>query len=256
MSTKSYADGIAFKDNSSTITGGHGFTGGSDRDDSVTPFTKGYFFAFFAFPGTIFNGTMDATAAKSYLLNAAVDFQPHADRQLQTIEDKSVGGATANFVVGQTTTQDFSLTFKEFASGAIVRINSKWNSFIDPYLGGSTVADKMAPSEYKGALMVIQTKPIARVNKTDWKETDIIKVFLYEGVFPLNDPSSAFANGIESSERVQLAINYKFDGFPLNELNPEILAQALEVLQSYDIYGATQDMYAKLSTSTKIKTGL
>lgn len=257
MSTqKSYADGIVFRDKTENLSGGHGFTGGSDRDDSVTPFTKGYFFAFFALPGTIFNVSMNATNARSYLLNSAIDFQPHSDRQLQTIEDKAVGGATANFITGQQTTQDFSLTFKEFAAGPIIRINSKWHGFVDPYTGGSQMANTMAPSEYKGSVMVIQTKPIARINKADWKETDIIKVFLYDGVFPLNDPSSAFSNGVESSERVQLAINYKFDGQPLNEMDPQTLATALEVLRNQDIYGATKDIYTKLSTSTKIQVGI
>lgn len=259
MSTSTYAsysDGIAFKSNTTKLTGGHGFTGGSERDDAVTPFTKGYFFAFFAFPGLIFNSSLNAADARGYLLNSAVDFQPHGDRQLQTIEDKAIGGATANFIVGQTTTQDFSITFKEYANGPIVRINSKWNSFIDPYVGGSTKADNMAPKEYKGSVMIIQTKPIARVNKADWKLNDIIKVYLYEGIFPLNDPSSAFGNGVEQTERVQLPINYKFDGQPLTELDPEVLAQALDVLQSYDIYSATAGMYTALSTATKIKSGL
>lgn len=252
----SYADGIAFKDKTSKLIGGHGFMGGSERDDSVTPFTKGYFFAFFAFPGTIFNGTINAATARGYLLNSAVDFQPHGDRQLQTIEDKAIGGATANFIVGQTTTQDMSITFKEYANGPIVRINSKWHSVIDPYVGGSTIAVDMAPKEYKGSVMIIQTKPIARVNKADWKANDIIKVYLYEGVFPLNDPSSAFGNGVEQTERVQLPINYKFDGQPLTEMDSDVLAQALEVLQSYDIYGETAGLYTALSTAGKIKSGL
>ena len=252
----SYADGISFKGNSENLTGGHGFMGGSERDGSVTPFTKGYFFAFFAFPGTIFNRTMNAATARSYLLNSAIDFSPHGARQLQTIEDKAIGGATANFVVGQTTTQDMSITFKEYANGPVVRINSRWNGIIDPYLGGSTIAETMAPKEYKGSVMIIQTKPIARVNKADWKETDIIKVYLYEGIFPINDPSDAFSNGVDQTDRVTLPINYKFDGQPLTELDPSVLAQALEVLQSYDIYGETAGLYSQLSTASKIKSGI
>lgn len=252
----SYSDGIGFKPNSGTLQGGHGFTGGSTRDDSVTPFTKGYFFAFFALPGTVFDANLTAANARGYLLNSAVDFSPHGDRQLQTIEDKAIGGATSNFIVGQQTTQDFSLTFKEYANGPVVRINTKWHSYVDPFTGGSTKAKSFAPNEYKGSVMVIQTKPIARVNKADWKADDIIKVFLYDGVFPLNDPSSAFGNGVEQTERVQLPINYKFDGQPLTELDNSVLSQALEVLQSYDIYGATAGLYSALSTASKIKTGI
>ena len=258
MSTiyNSFSDGITLKANSGQLIGGHGFMGGSTRDDSVTPFTKGYFFAFFALPGTIFDAKLTASAAKGYLLNSAVDFQPHGDRQLQIIEDKAIGGATANFIVGQQTTQDFSVTYKEYANGPLVRINSKWHSYVDPHTGGSTIARSFAPNEYKGSVMIIQTKPIARVQKADWKESDIIKVFLYDGVFPLNDPSSAFGNSVESSERVQLAITYKFDGQPLTELDPSVLAQALDVLQTQDIYGATAGLYSALSTATRIKTGI
>ena len=258
MSTiyNSYADGITFKSNSEKLTGGHGFMGGSERDGSVTPLTKGYFFAFFAFPGTLFNRSMSAADARSYLLNSAIDFSPHGARQLQTIEDTSVGNNKANFIVGHTTTQDFSLTFKEYANGPIFRINSKWHGVIDPFLGGSTIANTMAPKEYKGSVMIIQTKPIARVNKADWKESDINKVYLYEGVFPVNDPSDAFSNGVEQTDRVTLPINYKFDGQPLTELDPAVVAQALEVLQSYDIYSPTAGMYSQLSTASKIKSGI
>ena len=107
-----------------------------------------------------------------------------------------------------------------------------------------------------GSCMIIQTKPIARVNKADWKANDIIKVYLYEGIFPLNDPSSVFGNGIEQTERVQLAINYKFDGQPLTEMDNDVLNQALEVLQSYDIYGETAGLYSALSTASKIQSGI
>lgn len=254
--TTSYSDGIGFRTGSKKLDGGHGFMGGSNRDDAVTPMSKGYFFAFFAFPGTIFDSTMNAADAKQYLLNAAVDFQPHADRQLQIMEDKAVGGATANFIVGQTTTQDFSITFKEFAAAPIYRVHAKWTSYIDPYLGASTVAENFAPSEYKGSVMIIQTKPIANINKADWKEEDIIKVYLYDGVFPVNDPSSPFANGIEQVDRVQIPMQYKFDGQPLTETNAYTLSQAVEVLRSADIYSATQDIYNKLSVAGKIQSGI
>lgn len=257
MSTStSYSDGIGFRTGSSKLDGGHGFTGGSSRDGAVTPMTKGYFFVFFAFPGMIFDASMSAADAKQYLLNAAVDFQPHADRQLQILEDKAVGGATSNFIVGQTTTTDFSLTFKEFASAPIYRVHAKWTSYIDPFLGASTIADIFAPSEYKGSVMVIQTKPVARVNKDDWKLTDIIKVDLYDGVFPLPDPSSPFNNGVEQMEKVSIPVQYKFDGQPLTEVDADTLNQALEVLQNADIYKMTNEIYTKLSVSGKILSGI
>lgn len=252
----SYSDGIKFRDNTSIPGGGNGFMGGSERDDSVTPMSKGYFFAFFALPGFIFKEGMPASNVKSYLLNLAVDFQPHADRQLQTIEDKGIGNTVSNFIVGQTTTQDFSLTYKETASSPVGRVHAKWTSYIDPYLGASTIADTFAPSEYKGSVMVIQTKPIARLTKDSWKASDITKVYLYEGVFPLPDPSSPFSNGVEQSDRVQVPVQYKFDGQPLTELNANVLKQAIEVLNNQDIYNSTNDIYTALSTAGKIKSGI
>ena len=129
-------------------------------------------------------------------------------------------------------------------------------SYINPYLGGSTVADVFAPSEYKGAVMVIQTKPVARVNKEDWKITDIIKVDLYDGVFPLPDPSSPFNNGVEQMEKVSIPVQYKFDGQPLTEVDSDTLNQALEVLQNADIYKMTNEIYSKLSVSGKILSGI
>ena len=251
-----YTDGITFRTNTSIPSGGNGYDGGSERDESATPFTKGYFFVFFALPGTLFNSTMSANDAKQYLLNSAIDFQPHADRQLQTVEVKGIGNTTANFIVGQQTTQDFSLTFKEYATSPICKIHKKWTSYINPFLGGSTVADVFAPSEYNGSVMVIQTKPVARVNKDDWKLTDIIKVDLYDGVFPLPDPSSPFNNGVEQMEKVSIPVQYKFDGQPLTEVDADTLNQALEVLQNADIYKMTNEIYTKLSVSGKILSGI
>ena len=136
------------------------------------------------------------------------------------------------------------------------KIHKKWTSYINPYLGGSTVADVFAPSEYKGAVMVIQTKPVARVNKEDWKITDIIKVDLYDGVFPLPDPSSPFNNGVEQMEKVSIPVQYKFDGQPLTEVDSDTLNQALEVLQNADIYKMTNEIYSTLSVSGKILSSI
>lgn len=252
----SYSDGIKFRTNSAVPIGGNGYNGGSERDGSVTPFTKGYYFVFYALPSTIFNSTMNANDAKQYILNSVIDFQPHADRQLTTIEDKGIGNTVSNFIVGQQTTQDFSLTLKEYADSPICKIYSKWTSIIDPYLGGSTIAEMMAPNEYKGSVMVIQTRPVARVNKQDWTITDIIKVFLYDGVFPIPDPSSPFGNGVEQTERVTIPVQHKFDGQPLTDNDENTLNQALEVLQNSDIYTLTNELYTKLSVSSKIVTGI
>ena len=104
--------------------------------------------------------------------------------------------------------------------------------------------------------MVIQTKPVARVNKEDWKITDIIKVDLYDGVFPLPDPSSPFNNGVEQMEKVSIPVQYKFDGQPLTEVDSDTLNQALEVLQNADIYKMTNEIYSTLSVSGKILSSI
>ncbi len=86
--------------------------------------------------------------------------------------------------------------------------------------------------------------------------TDIIKVDLYDGVFPLPDPSSPFNNGVEQMEKVSIPVQYKFDGQPLTEVDSDTLNQALEVLQNADIYKMTNEIYSKLSVSGKILSGI
>lgn len=248
-----YIDGIGLKQGIGKPQGGNGYFGGSSQDDSATPATKGFFFVFFALPGHIFKGALPSADAQQYLLNAAIDWTPPGDRQLNTVEDKSIGGNVSNHITGHQTSNEFSITYKEFASGSLVRIHRKWSAYIDPYLGGSTIADTFAPNEYKGKMMVIQTKPITRVNKEQWKESDIIKVDLFDGVFCTQDPLAPFGNGVEQNERINIPAQYKFDGQPLNESVEGVMEQALDVLRSKDIYEQTAKLYEELSVSSSIK---
>lgn len=241
-----YTDGITLDSANKNI---QMFSGGSTKGEESSPFTKGFFFVFFTLPPKIFNTSMDPNIAAQVLRNLCKNFQPPADRQLNFVEDKSIGNNTSKYLVGHTTTNEFTLTLKEKAKSPACRVVAKWAGYIDPLLGASVVADTFGPDEYKGACIVIQTKPVARLNKTDWKKSDIIKVHQFEGVVPNIDPMSMFGNDIETNtEKVEIPVPFSFDGSPLTELVPEVLDNALELLRNQDlIYKQTMDFYSQIA---------
>jgi hypothetical protein len=231
----------------------NGYLGGANRTSSDHPFLKGYFYVFFSLPSTLFKGgegSIEATTARDYMLVSAEDFTPPGDRQLNTGDIQGQGGVDSSFLIGQTIAREFSIQYKDYWGAPIFRIHKLWSSYIDPYLGASTVADTFGADEYKGTCMVIQTKPIAgdqRKDASDWKDSDIIKIDYFDGVQTLTDLKSAYGSNITDNTFVKPVVQYKFDGFPLDETNGDVRASALAALKMEDRFKHTQTLYSELS---------
>ena len=233
------------------------YQGGTDKSSSDHPFIKGYFYVFFGLPGTLFNDdTISATAAREFLLVSAESYTPPGDRQINLQDVQGQGGVDASFITGQTISREFSIQYKDYWGAPIFRIHRTWTNYINPYLGTSVVASNFSANEYKGACMVIQTKPVARAIEADgaedWKETDIIKVDYFDGVQPMTDLKSAYDSNITDNSFVKPTVQYKFDGFPLDETNSDVLSKATAVLNNANIFTGIESLYTKLATESNM----
>jgi len=250
-----FIDKIGFiKEGGGTGSDGTGYLGGSARTSADHPFVKGYFYVFFGLPSNIFGSNSEITRekAKKFLLVSAEAYTPPGDRQINVQDIQGQGGVDASFITGQTISREFSIQYKDYWGAPIFRIHKQWTNFINPYLGASTMAQDFSSNEYKGACMIIQTKPIVRKSgevTAEWKESDIIKVDYFDGVQPVTDLKSVYDANITDNSFVKPTVQYKFDGFPLDETNAKVLAKAKVILDGAELFSDTQEIYNKFLQS-------
>ena len=223
------------------------YSGGRDSTAGDHPFIKGYFYVFFGLPETLFDE--QATQAEKFLLVSSEAYTPPGDRQLNIQDVQGQGGVDASYLTGQTISREFSIQYKDYWGAPIFRIHRMWTNYINPYLGvvdqGENI--KFQSSEYKGVCMVIQTKP---VKKETYTTDDIIKVDLFDGVQPMTDLKSIYDANITDNSFVKPSVQYKFDGFPLDETSDDVVVKALALLNSSDkLFAKTEDIYSKLVSS-------
>lgn len=229
------------------------YLGGDNRGVSSHPFVKGYFYVFFGFPPALFPlGTIAADEsgisnqnAVIYTLSAAEGFTPPGDRQLKTEDVMGMGGVDSSFITGQTIDRNFSIQYRDYWGAPIFRIHRQWTQYLNPYTGGVTVNNaQFMAAEYKGTCMVIQTKPVTKMDPNEWSKQDIIKVDYFDGVFPTTDLKTAYDSNITDNTIARPTVQYRFDGFPLDETDENVLSKAVEVLRSVD--------YTKFNSSPSI----
>ena len=233
-----------------------GYLGGSARD-SDHPYIKGYFYVFFGLPSSLFDGQGEAKQAQDYLLVSAESYTPPSDRTINLQDIRGQGGVDSSFITGQTISREFSIQYKDFWDAPIFRIHRKWTSYINPYLGASTVASNFTSKEYKGVCMVIQTKPVVRKsgkssNNAAWAPTDIIKVDYFDGVQPMTDLKSAYDANIADNSFVKPTVQYKFDGFPLDETTKDVLNKATDIMNSAETFTKTTKLYDNFAAGNSI----
>jgi hypothetical protein len=231
------------------------YLGGHNRGVDSHPYIKGYFYVFFGFPPTLFSDGGDSSSntgitsnkALIYLLSAAESFTPPGDRQLKIEEIQGMGGVDSSFVSGQTIDRNFSIQYRDYWGAPIFRIHRQWTQYFNPYFGGAAYAPNIAymAREYKGTCMLIQTKPVTKLDSQDWSPEDIVKIFYFDGVVPTTDLSSVYDSNITDNSVVRPTVQYRFDGFPLDETNDEVLSKALTVLKTvrYDTKNASPAIY-------------
>lgn len=233
------------------------YLGGANRAEDSHPFVKGYFYVFFGFPSNLFStggnaaGNITTNQALIYTLSAAEGFTPPGDRQLKTEDIMGMGGVDSSFITGQTIDRNFSIQYRDYWGAPIFRVHRQWTQYLNPYFGGVTglgASSAFAPKDYKGTCMIIQTKPVTKLDSSEWTLEDIIKVDYFDGVFPTTDLKSAYDSNITDNSVARPTVQYRYDGFPLDETNPDVVLKALSVLQTvrYDALNSSPGIYEDL----------
>jgi len=226
--------------NVSTVNSSNRYLGGSDK--TVHPYVKGYFYVFFEFPPIVAKkvGEANANVGGKILLSLCEGFTPPGDRQLKTETVTGMGGLDADFVTGQTLDRSFSLMYRELWGNPIFVYHRAWTGIIDPYLGLNNSGLKYIPKNYKGRVLVVQTKPNI-VNSAGGGDSggesnvkdNIIKVNLFDGVVPITDLSSVYDSNINDNSIARPTISYRFDGKDYDETYEGVLDTAVAVLSSH-----------------------
>ncbi len=232
------------------------YLGGFNRGVDSHPYVKGYFYVFFGFPFHLFNkDSIEKNDALVYSLSAAEGYTPPGDRQIKSEDVMGMGGVDASFITGQTIDRNFSIQYRDYWGAPIFRIHRQWTQYLNPYYGGVTeeggganLSPLFMSQEYKGTCMVVQTKPITKSSGAMWDKSDIIKVDFFDGVFPVTDLKSAYDANITDNSIAKPTVQYRYDGFPLDETNEFVMDKALEVLSSvnYDSANASPAIYQEL----------
>ncbi len=104
--------------------------------------------------------------------------------------------------------------------------------------------------------MVIQTKPVtARGDgNKEFKDSDIIKVDLFDGVQPLTDLKTAYDASITDNSFVKPTVQYKFDGYPLDETIEGITEKAVTLLNGKAKFSRVQTAYTELIENSVLPT--
>jgi hypothetical protein len=240
--------------NTATSSYTNRYTGGSDLAANANPFIKGYFYILFELPDLFSTGNTDTDSKNNLqklLLSSAESYTPPGDRQIKTEDIQGMGGLDSSFITGQTIDRNFSIQYKEFWGAPLFRIHRKWTSIINPYAGGLVKGEyndiTFEANSYKGKLWVIQTKPVVGTSDANFKESDIIKVDYFDGVFPRTDLKSIYDSNITDNSIVRPNVQYSFDGFPLDETNDQVLAAAVIKLNSALVGATTSNSYQVFS---------
>jgi len=211
---------------------------------NIHPYVKGYFYVFFKFPKIVTERTKaDNNKLSNIMLALCESYTPSGDRQIKYEDVIGMGDISSSFVTGQTIDRNFSLMYREIWGSPILAVHRAWTSIIDPLYGGyvkykdENLKTEFIPSDYKGKVLVIQTKPIALYSDEFTEETDltdhIIKVDLYTGVFPLTDLSSMYDSNITDNSIVRPTVQYRFDGTKYDEtLDPNLKKTASDILKN------------------------
>ena len=215
--------------------------GGQFRENQ--PYISGYFQTLFSLPKIITEGTdkaFDPTTALKWLHSTVEGFTPHT-QTINKVDVVGQGQIGSSFVGSVTTTREFTLTFREYQDMPILNIVRAWAGVIDPFTGLSPLSgERFKPSEYKGAVCVIQTRPSQAKDKTAIVEGDIEELYVYQGVFPTTIPvDTAGASDITGNDTVQLSVTFSFDGAPLTsaDLKKKDVAAWFKEFESHGTFG-------------------
>lgn len=185
--------------------------GGSFRNNH--PYISGYFHAVFSLPDVLFSNVKDAST--KWLNTTCESFTPPSET-INYAELTGLGQVKSRFYTSRSVSNDITLAFREYQNMPIMNILGMWVSFIDPFIGASSFkGNKFIPSNYKGSLYVMQTKPVGAFPNAHLTEEDIEEAWVFDGVWPTALPYDSFNSDLTTSDAVQLSVNFSYDCYPM-----------------------------------------
>lgn len=142
------------------------------------------------------------------------------DATLNTTEVVTGFAGTNRLSIPTTIDIDTSLTitYNELSGTPMTKFHQRWISAIRDYASGVSDIANYGINNYTGELLYITTKPVHYKSQGSFgsetnsvpNEQMIETAHLFTHVFPINDKQSNFSMNIESSDKIELDITYKF----------------------------------------------
>jgi len=241
------------------------YHGGHRRDNH--PYISGYWYFLIQPPERLFNDTNKSLTALdrsvTWLHSTAESFTPPG-KTLNFVDIPGMGGMASSFVSGQTLTNTFTVTFREYQELPIFTIIQNWTSVIDPNTGVSPLSgDEFVPSSYKGAAFVALCKPTvnsrAASNSYDGASTplqsaDIEQIFYFDGVWPENTPLDFLDSDISTNDTKTVSVNFSFDGAPLMKDSDGVVTEFLKLMKTRHIHDTYTDMVNNTPSALSLGT--
>jgi len=204
------------------------------------PYISGYFQIIVGLPSILFtniSGSINNTVpASKWLHTTCESFTPHT-QTTNKVDVQGFGQLSSSYITSVTTGREISFTFREYQALPILGIIKQWSSVIDPFTGVSSLNDnQFFPLNYKGWIVVVQTKP-TRSQNNPLQLTDIEECYIYPNVFPTNLPLDALNSDVTANESANLPVNFSFDGSPLTSAEEGISEKCIQLLGMFKALG-------------------
>lgn len=177
------------------------------------PYVSGYWILLLKIPEDFapVNTSPHYDSTSRHLAARAESFIPPT-RLLNFGELIGFGGVKRQIVTGQTTSNTFTISFREYQDLPIYKIFTQWSLAINPFSGHIT-------NKYKGFCCIGFMKPIcngldsvAHAHMSPIFKPNFEQFIFFEGVSPENQPIDNFDTDISTNESKTMDIVFKFDG--------------------------------------------
>ncbi len=186
------------------------YMGGRFRSNQ--PYFSGYFQVMFELPDEMFGPSKDV--ATKWLHSSCESFQPPGIT-INPAEVNGLGQIKSRYYASRSVANEFSCAFREYQNLPVLNIIRQWTSVFDPHTGVSPLkGNKFTPEAYKGTVYVIQTKPVGAFPSSNLTEEDVEEAWIFDGAWPMNEPSDMLASDLSGSDTLQYTITFSYDGFP------------------------------------------
>ena len=178
---------------------------------------------------------------------------------LNTVE-VTTGFANTNVLSIPTTIdmdRSLQIVYNELSATPISKFHQAWISGIRDYASGVSDIANYGINTYTGTLLYVTTKPVHYSTQgSSNKETNkqmVETAHLFTNVFPTTDNQANFSMDLETSDKVEVEMNYKFSqmfmGDAVNKFAEKQLSSMIRLkdMDAYTISESTGDASATIA---------